>query len=178
MSTQVVTLSIKPVTGATISGQIVTADVVSTDDYARRYDGAALQGLVPVTTTDPTASAVRFFDGTTTWALQAASTGDKTDQTAYITAPNYKLPADGPFTVSATASSGLACTLTIVSGPATILNGTVTLTGTTGIVRVRAVQSGDASYNSVTVERDINVVDVIPVVKQSNTFGFSLGIGL
>ena len=54
-----------------------------------------------------------------------------------------------PFTVSATASSGLSPTFTILSGPATISGNTVTLTGV-GTVVVRASQAGNTNYAAAT----------------------------
>ena len=53
---------------------------------------------------------------------------------------------DGAFNITATASSGLPITFNIVSGPATINGNTVTLNGTTGMVIVRASQTGNAGY--------------------------------
>ncbi|HXI00208.1 MAG TPA: T9SS type A sorting domain-containing protein [Sphingobacteriaceae bacterium] len=53
------------------------------------------------------------------------------------------------FTVSATASSGLAPTYSIVSGPASISGNTITLTGA-GTVTVRAIQGGNENYNAAT----------------------------
>ncbi|MFN7138735.1 MAG: FG-GAP-like repeat-containing protein [Limisphaerales bacterium] len=50
----------------------------------------------------------------------------------------------GPFALSATASSGLPVTFTVVSGPATIEGSTLTLTGV-GTVTVRASQAGNAN---------------------------------
>ena len=54
---------------------------------------------------------------------------------------------DPPFDISATASSGLPVSFNIVSGPATIAGNTITLSGTAGVVTVRASQAGDATYN-------------------------------
>lgn len=59
-----------------------------------------------------------------------------------------KLSTDAPFTVSATASSGLAVTFSIVSGPATVSGNTITLTGAGGTVVVRAAQAGNANYTA------------------------------
>jgi hypothetical protein len=53
---------------------------------------------------------------------------------------------DPPFTVSASASSGLPVSFSVVSGPATISGNTMTLTGV-GVVTVRAAQTGDQNYN-------------------------------
>lgn len=58
-----------------------------------------------------------------------------------------KTYGDAPFNVSATASSGLPVSLSILSGPATITGNTVTITGA-GAVVVRASQEGDANYNA------------------------------
>ena len=58
-----------------------------------------------------------------------------------------KTYGDAPFTVSATASSGLPVSFQILSGPATISGNTVTLTGA-GAVTVRASQGGDSNYNA------------------------------
>lgn len=62
--------------------------------------------------------------------------------------PNRAL-GEPPFAVTASASSGLPVSFSIVSGPATISGGTITLTGQ-GTVTVQASQSGDANYNAAT----------------------------
>src|SRR5206468_2642423 len=68
-----------------------------------------------------------------------------------------KTYGDAPFTVSATASSGLSVSFSIVSGPATIAGDVVTITGA-GTVTVRAAQSGDANWNAATnVDRAFTV---------------------
>ncbi len=53
---------------------------------------------------------------------------------------------DSSFDLSATASSGLPVAFTIVSGPAMLSGNSVTLTGASGTVVVRADQPGDAAY--------------------------------
>jgi hypothetical protein len=61
-----------------------------------------------------------------------------------------KMYGSAPFTVTApTANSGLPVTLSVVSGPATILGNTVTLTGV-GTVVLAANQSGNGSYSAAT----------------------------
>lgn len=52
---------------------------------------------------------------------------------------------DAAFTVKATSSSGLPVTISVASGPATINNNVVTLTGA-GTVQLKAVQGGSADY--------------------------------
>jgi hypothetical protein len=71
--------------------------------------------------------------------------------------PNHQ-PGDAPFTVSASASSGLPVSFAIASGPATISGNTVTLTGPTGTVTVRASQAGDLDHTAAPdVERSFEV---------------------
>jgi hypothetical protein len=52
----------------------------------------------------------------------------------------------GPFSVAATASSGLPVTLVIASGPATISGNTVQITGDVGTVVIQATQSGNRLF--------------------------------
>src|SRR5262249_26860858 len=73
---------------------------------------------------------------------------------------------DADFTVSATASSGLAVAFSIASGPATILGNTVHLTGA-GVVTVRASQSGDSNYNAAP---DVNQSLLVAKAGQTITF--------
>lgn len=53
---------------------------------------------------------------------------------------------EAPFTVEATATSGLPVSLEVVSGPADVNGKTITLTGQTGEVVVRATQGGDTIF--------------------------------
>src|SRR5213079_2415226 len=78
-----------------------------------------------------------------------------------------KVYGDAPFSVSATATSGLAVSFSIVSGPATISGSTVTITGV-GAVVVRASQAGNSFYNAAPdVDRTFNVAKA----DQTITFG-------
>ena len=54
-----------------------------------------------------------------------------------------KLNTTAPFTVNATASSGLPVQFEVLEGPATISGNIVTLTGQEGMVKIRASQPGD-----------------------------------
>ena len=66
---------------------------------------------------------------------------------AFTTIPT-KMYGSAPFTVTAPiATSGLPVTLSVVSGPATILGNTVTLTGV-GTVVLAANQAGNGSYSA------------------------------
>lgn len=66
--------------------------------------------------------------------------------------PN-KLTTSEPFSVEATASSGLPVSFAIISGPATIDGNLITLTGDTGLVTVEATQPGGGQYNAATPVR-------------------------
>ncbi len=55
---------------------------------------------------------------------------------------------DGSFSISATATSGLSVSFRILSGPATISNNTISLTGAEGTVSVQARQSGNNQWNA------------------------------
>jgi uncharacterized repeat protein (TIGR02543 family) len=98
-------------------------------------------------------------------ATQSSAT--KFDQTIIFGTLTDRLINDPPFAVTATASSALPVTFSIVSGPATLSNNVVTLTGS-GTVIVRASQAGDSTFNSATnVDRSF-VVGKLP---QTITFG-------
>jgi uncharacterized repeat protein (TIGR03806 family) len=57
-----------------------------------------------------------------------------------------KQTSDPGFNLTASASSGLPVSFSVVSGPATINNHQLTLTGSPGIVTVRASQTGNGTY--------------------------------
>lgn len=58
-----------------------------------------------------------------------------------------KLPAEAPFALPATTSAGLTIHWQALAGPATVNGNTVTLSGGTGAVTLKATQAGDASYD-------------------------------
>jgi hypothetical protein len=59
-----------------------------------------------------------------------------------------KLTIDQPFVLTATASSGLPITFTILSGPASINGNLLTLNGTAGTITVMASQAGNAEWQA------------------------------
>jgi hypothetical protein len=72
-------------------------------------------------------------------------------------------------TLSASASSGLPVSFTVLGGPATLSGSTLTTTGV-GLVTVRATQSGNGSYNAATpVERSFLVTVGAPPVVDTPT---------
>jgi len=75
---------------------------------------------------------------------------------------------DAPFTLSATASSRIPVTFTILSGPATLGPGDVVSLAGAGTVTVRASQSGTANYNpAANVDRSFTVAKAAQFI----TFG-------
>ncbi len=87
----------------------------------------------------------------------------KTDQAITFAPVSDKLLNDAPFAVSATASSGLPVTFSIISGPASMNGNVVTLSGG-GVVTVRATQPGNMNFNAaLDVDRDF-VVKKTPAV--------------
>lgn len=88
----------------------------------------------------------------------------KADQTISFAAIPGHTYGDAPFDLSATATSDLDVTFTIVSGPASIANGKLTITGA-GTVKVKASQAGDSNYNQAPdVEQTFEVAKATPVV--------------
>ncbi|MDD2963613.1 MAG: peptide-N-glycosidase F-related protein [Bacteroidales bacterium] len=71
---------------------------------------------------------------------------------AFPPIPN-KLTTSEPFTIEATATSGLPVSFAIISGPATIDGNLITLSGDTGLVTVEATQAGGGQYNAATPVR-------------------------
>ena len=76
------------------------------------------------------------------------ATGTLLNQNITFASIPDKLTIDNPFTIAASASSGLPVSFNVVSGPASIVAGnTIVLDGTTGVVVVEAIQAGNVNYN-------------------------------
>jgi alpha-tubulin suppressor-like RCC1 family protein len=117
---------------------------------------ASLIGLTPGTTYHYQLTAVTgngvFTSGNQTFTTPQAA------QTITFPNPGTKTLGDAPFALGATASSGLPVSYLVVSGPATLSGGTLTLTGA-GTVVVRASQAGDSAYAAATdVEESFTVL--------------------
>jgi uncharacterized protein (TIGR03437 family) len=100
--------------------------------FTRWSDGGASSHVITVTGS-PVVYVATFNQGGL--ADQTISFGELGDRTV----------GDRPFQVFATSSSGLAVSFVIDSGPATINENVVTLTGA-GKVVIRAMQAGDSTY--------------------------------
>jgi hypothetical protein len=76
-----------------------------------------------------------------------ATVSSKNDQSIIFPAIGSRTFGAAPFTLNATASSALPVSYRIVSGPATIMNNTVNITGA-GVVTIEASQSGNSNFNA------------------------------
>jgi hypothetical protein len=89
-------------------------------------------------------------------------------QTITFPAISDHAPTDAPFTLGATASSGLAVSYAVTSGPATVSGSTVTLTGGLGTVTIQATQAGNGTYAAATA---VNQSFTVVLTPQTITFG-------
>jgi alpha-tubulin suppressor-like RCC1 family protein len=78
--------------------------------------------------------------------LSVIVNGSPVAQTITFPAIGPKATTAAPFALTATASSGLPVTYSVLNGPASISGSTVTLTGATGAVTIKASQAGNALY--------------------------------
>jgi sugar lactone lactonase YvrE len=92
-------------------------------------------------------------------ALSGTATGPPT---ITFSVPNHTY-GDAPFTVSATSNSAGAFTYSYVSGPATILGSTVTITGT-GTVVLQASQAASSNYTAATQNATFTVAAAAPAI--------------
>ena len=109
-------------------------------------DGPTLQLNAP-NLDNAQASSWRAAAGTPGRA-NGGTTGGSQNQTISFANISDKTTSSGPFTISATASSGLPVSFRVLSGPATISNNTVSLTGNEGTVQIQASQAGNAQWNA------------------------------
>jgi len=82
-----------------------------------------------------------------------------------------------PIALSATASSGLAVSFNLVSGPGSISGSTLTITGV-GTVVVSASQAGNANYMAAQVTHSIVVNPATPVINWATPSSISYGAAL
>lgn len=126
----------------------VLIDEVEYDDKspwpeAADGDGPSLQLISPSLDNALAAS----WEAIPTTPGRLNGTNNAQDQTINFPGIANQLTTNAPFSISATASSGLAVNFIILSGPATLAGNTITLTGTPGTVTVQANQAGNTDWN-------------------------------
>ena len=100
-----------------------------------------------------------------------------TDQTISFGALSNRTFGDPPFTITASASSGLAVSFT-ASGACTVAGSTVSLTGA-GACTITALQAGDASFNAApNVTQSFTIAKATPVIAWSPPASMVYGTAL
>ena len=102
-------------------------------------------------------------------AVNQSFTVSKARQTITFPAIGNQNVGAPPITLMATASSGLAVTYTVVSGPATVSGSTLTVTGA-GTVMVKATQAGNVDYTAATAVTQSFTVSQSSQASQTITF--------
>lgn len=108
--------------------------------------------------------------------LGCGATGQTNQFISFNSIPD-KSSADAPFTISAAVSTAMPITYSIVSGPATINDSTITLTGVGGTVIVKAEQVGNATYYPVSSTQFFDVIDlaaIFPTVSSKLTSAYPI----
>lgn len=151
---------------ATLSAPSVESPVIATTfafgALTHTYDGTTKSATVTASPSSATyTAALSAGPGVGSYTVSAVANNNysgsgsatltiaKASQAITFTNPGTRTYGDAPFTVAATATSGLPVSFAILSGPATISGSTVTITGT-GTVTVRASQGGNGNYNAAT----------------------------
>jgi hypothetical protein len=166
----------------TLTATIIGAASPALTGVVTFFDGTASIGTGNVTATPTggtatltlttlaagTNSLTAHYGGDTNYtaSVSAAQTVTVTGTSQTITFPAIPNHAygDPPFALTATASSGLAVSYTVVSGPATLSGSTVTLTGV-GTVTIQATQAGNATYAAATpVSQSFIVTAPVPTL--------------
>lgn len=128
--TSVLTFSVQSSAPGVVAAALDGSDLVLTPG------GGAGAATITVTATDT--------NGNTATGTLTASV-DKLAQTIDFAAPSDQPFGLAPIGLSATASSGLPVSFTLLDGPATLDGATLTVLAP-GTIRVRATQAGDATY--------------------------------
>lgn len=139
-----------------------------------------LNGSTGTVTIQATQGGNSQFNAATPVSRSFEVTQQLLDQTITFDAIPDKLIDDPDFTITATASSGLAVSFAVISGPANVVGNTVSLTGSTGTVVIEATQAGNAQYNPAPpVSRSFDVTDpngCTPVLVDSHDFESGWGL--
>jgi alpha-tubulin suppressor-like RCC1 family protein len=147
-----------------------TASLTTVPEASTSASGFSAVGTYVISLSSGTAAnyTLVFTNGTLTVT--------KAPQVIEFTAPSGLRYGSAPFVASAGATSGTTVGISVVSGPATVANGIVTLTAP-GTVTLRAMNPGNANYEAAEpVERTFTVGKAILTVRaldQSRLYGAS-----
>jgi hypothetical protein len=162
----------------------------ATAGFVNGDTAAVIGGTAALTTTATTTSPVGTYPITfSTQALTATNytfnyvpgtltvQGGAAQTITFPAIPNHTL-GDAPFTLGATASSGLAVSYAVTSGPATVAGNLVTLTGA-GTVTIQASQAGNTTYAAATpVSQSFTVAPApVPTLSGLSPVGAVAGSG-
>jgi hypothetical protein len=153
-----------PVTAA-INGHAVAGTVTdSTGDFTITYNDPSLatDGANTYAITYAYAGNANIFLGGATNASTSLTVTPVNQSITFGSLANQTYGV-APYALNATASSGLAVSFSVLSGPANILGSTITITGA-GLVTVQASQAGNANYNAATPVTNSFTVFPLPVV--------------
>lgn len=143
------------------SGLPVTLEVVSGPgslaDSALHFTGA---GTIVIRATQ--AGSSKYFPATAEISIPVA----KAAQQLNFEAVPEKTFGDGAFALRATSDAGLPVTFELLSGPGTLTDSLVTITGA-GEITLKAKQAGNENYDSAVAEQSVMVRKAL----QSITFG-------
>lgn len=106
------------------------------------------------------ANATRLFIAELTFYKDSCQATGQHNQIISFPAISKKTTTDTPFKLNATSTSGLPITYHVISGPATLQNDTLVLTGNAGTVKVKAIQVGGTNYFPTESVRTFQVVDL------------------
>ena len=173
------TITFASPTGAVMVNQPITLGATSSAGLPITYlvmqGGAYINGntLTPMSTATLIARAYSGGDATYAPASTDVNFGNpqKAAQTITASTTTQTVKANSTLTLSATSSSGLPVTYTVISGPATVSGNTLTVTGTSGTIQVRASQAGNDTYtaaNDVTLNFTIGPVATSRLVNISS----------
>jgi methionine-rich copper-binding protein CopC len=115
------------------------------------------EGTVTITVSQAGNDNYLAAEATVAFEVTAPEVAEKQEQTITFAAIADKTFGDAAFALEATATSELAVSFEVVSGPATLSGNTVTITGA-GTATIRASQSGDETFQAaVAVERSFAI---------------------
>ncbi|MGD0812821.1 MAG: Ig-like domain-containing protein [Verrucomicrobiota bacterium] len=133
-----------PFTSGVLSNASVTPTVEGTNETVTVSDGAGHTGSATIAAIRPVGAG---------GLNQTITFGGLTNQTY----------GAAPYSISATASSGLPVSFSVVSGPASVVGSNVTITAA-GIVLIQASQPGNTNYNAATPVTNSFTVNPLAVI--------------